>query len=58
MVVKAERIPRPGATPVAALWGILVWKEFKGAPKIAHAFNRAMVILFVAGLGVIIKAGA
>jgi len=43
---------------VAALWGILVWKEFKGAPKIAHALNLAMFILFVAGLGVIIKAGA
>jgi glucose uptake protein len=47
-----------GATLVAALWGILIWKEFKGAPKAANALNVAMFVLFVAGLGLIIKAGA
>ena len=47
-----------GATLVAALWGILVWKEFKGAPKVVNMLNVAMFILFVAGLGLIIKAGA
>ena len=29
-----------GATLVAALWGILIWKEFKGAPKVAHVEYR------------------
>jgi glucose uptake protein len=47
-----------GATLVAALWGILIWKEFKGAPKLANALNLAMFMLFVAGLGLIICAGA
>lgn len=47
-----------GATLVAALWGILVWKEFKGAPRRAHKLNLAMFVLFVAGLALIIGAGA
>jgi glucose uptake protein len=47
-----------GATLVAALWGILIWKEFKGAPKAANQLNLAMFVLFVIGLGLIIKAGA
>jgi len=47
-----------GATLVAALWGILIWKEFKGAPKAANLLNVAMFVLFVAGLALIIKAGA
>ncbi|HRR34505.1 MAG TPA: multidrug DMT transporter permease [Kiritimatiellia bacterium] len=46
-----------GATLVAALWGILVWKEFKGAPSIAHKLNLAMFVLFVIGLLTIILAG-
>jgi glucose uptake protein len=36
----------------------LIWKEFKGAPKVAHQLNTAMFILFVAGLALIIRAGA
>jgi len=46
-----------GATLVSALWGILVWREFKGAPKTAGALNFAMFVLFLAGLGMIIAAG-
>ena len=46
-----------GATLVSALWGILVWREFKGAPKRAGLFNLAMFVLFIAGLGMIIAAG-
>ena len=46
-----------GATLVSALWGILVWREFKGAPKKAGALNLAMFVLFLAGLGAIIAAG-
>ena len=46
-----------GATLVSALWGILIWKEFKGAPKKAGALNLAMFVLFVVGLSFIICAG-
>ena len=47
-----------GATLVSALWGILVWKEFAGAPRKSSALNFAMFVLFIAGLAVLIKAGA
>lgn len=46
-----------GATLVSALWGILVWKEFAGAPRRAHVLNGAMLGLFVAGLACLVKAG-
>ena len=46
-----------GATLVSALWGILVWKEFRGSPKKAAILNFVMFVLFVAGLGLIILAG-
>ena len=47
-----------GATLVSALWGILVWREFKGAPRAAAALNAVFFTLFVAGLAALIKAGA
>ncbi len=47
-----------GATLVSALWGILIWKEFAGAPKKSTVLNFAMFVLFVAGLALLIKAGA
>jgi glucose uptake protein len=47
-----------GATLVSALWGILIWKEFKGAPKISGLLNTGMFILFLIGLGLLIYAGA
>lgn len=47
-----------GATLVSALWGILIWKEFKGAPKISHELNIGMFILFILGLACLIYAGA
>jgi len=46
-----------GATLVSALWGILVWREFKGAPRKAAILNVSMFILFLVGLGLIIAAG-
>lgn len=46
-----------GATLVSALWGILVWREFKGAPKKSAALNFAMVVLFVIGLALLVIAG-
>ncbi len=47
-----------GATLVSAMWGILIWREFKGAPRISNRLNTAMFILFVIGLGFLIYAGA
>ena len=45
-----------GATMVAALWGVLIWKEFKGAPKSVDRLIVLMFVLFVLGLGMIIIA--
>ena len=46
-----------GETLVAALWGILVWREFKGAPRMAHLMNFAMFVIFIGGLILLIRAG-
>ena len=46
-----------GATMVAALWGLLIWKEFRGAPKSVNIMLIFMVILFMLGLGLIIISG-
>ncbi len=47
-----------GATLVAALWGVFVWKEFRNAPKETHSLITAMFIFFIAGLGLLIFAGS
>ena len=47
-----------GATLIAALWGVFIWKEFKGAPLKVNSLLTLMFILFVAGLGLIILAGS
>src|SRR5690606_30493726 len=46
-----------GATLVAALWGVAIWKEFKGSTSTVKRLGIAMFILFVAGLGLVIAAG-
>lgn len=46
-----------GATLVAALWGVFIWKEFKGSPKSTNAMLSLMFILFVIGIISIIYAG-
>jgi glucose uptake protein len=46
-----------GATLVAALWGVLVWKEFKGSSSAVNRLVTGMFILFITGLGLIIAAG-
>lgn len=43
-----------GATMVSALWGVFVWKEFRGAPKGTNALIFAMFALFAAGLAILI----
>lgn len=45
-----------GATLVAALWGVFVWREFRGA-KGTIGLLSAMFIAFVLGLTMIIYAG-
>jgi glucose uptake protein len=46
-----------GATLVAALWGVLIWKEFKNAPKGTNKLIAAMFFFFVAGLVLLVYAG-
>ena len=43
-----------GATVVAALWGIYVWKEFDKAPAGTKALLNVMLLLYIAGLVMII----
>jgi glucose uptake protein len=47
-----------GATLVAALWGVFVWREFANAPKGVNGYLAAMFVLFIIGLGCIIYSGA
>ncbi len=46
-----------GATLVAALWGVFIWREFKGAPKSTRGMLALMFILFLIGILLIIYAG-
>jgi glucose uptake protein len=45
-----------GATIVAAIWGIYIWKEFKQAPKGVENILRLMLFFYIAGLALIITA--
>ncbi|MCD7935995.1 MAG: GRP family sugar transporter [Tannerellaceae bacterium] len=47
-----------GAPMIAALWGICVWKEFKGGPRSNNWLLTGMILLFLSGLGLIVYAGA
>ncbi len=46
-----------GATLVAALWGVFIWKEFRNAPKGVDLMIGIMLVLFLAGIITIIVAG-
>ena len=46
-----------GATLVAALWGVFIWKEFKDSPVNVNGKLAMMFLFFVVGLGLIIVAG-
>lgn len=46
-----------GATLVAALWGVFIWKEFRNAPAGTNSLIAAMFLFFVLGLGFLIYAG-
>jgi glucose uptake protein len=43
-----------GATLVAAIWGVFVWREFKGAPQNVNTLLALMFLFYVAGLALII----
>jgi glucose uptake protein len=45
-----------GATLVAALWGVFIWKEFSGV-KGTSGLLTTMFLLFLSGIGLIIYAG-
>ena len=42
-----------GATLVAAIWGVFIWREFKGAPKSATPFVVLMFVGYACGLTLI-----
>ena len=43
-----------GATLVGALWGVFIWKEFKGATSGTNKLLAAMFLFYVIGLGILI----
>ncbi len=47
-----------GATLVAALWGVFIWKEFRGAPEGTDRLLALMFAGYVVGLALLIWAGA
>lgn len=46
-----------GAPMIAAIWGVFIWKEFKGAQKGVYGLLTAMFVFFIAGLALIIVSG-
>ncbi|MDB5091390.1 MAG: multidrug transporter permease [Mucilaginibacter sp.] len=46
-----------GATMVAALWGVFIWKEFKQKGESTGGLITAMFVLFIGGLGMLIYSG-
>ena len=46
-----------GAPMIAAIWGVFIWKEFKGANKNVYSLLGLMFLFFIAGLGCIIISG-
>jgi glucose uptake protein len=45
-----------GATMIAALWGVFIWKEFKDASKGTGALLALMFLLFLVGLSLLVYA--
>jgi len=45
-----------GGTMIAAIWGVFIWKEFKGATRGTIAMIAAMFVLFVTGLVLLVTA--
>ena len=47
-----------GATLIAALWGVFIWKEFKGASKSVNTLISLMFLAYLTGLTLLVFAGA
>lgn len=45
-----------GAPMISAIWGIFVWKEFKGSNKTVACLLALMFVFFLVGLGLIVAA--
>jgi glucose uptake protein len=45
-----------GATVIAAIWGIFIWKEFRNAPAGTSTLLTGMLLCYLVGLGFIIAA--
>ena len=43
-----------GAPMIAAVWGVFIWKEFKGAPKGTNWMLVSMFAMFIAGLSLLV----
>lgn len=43
-----------GGTMIAAIWGIFVWKETKGASRSTKVMTAAMFVFFIAGLALLV----
>jgi glucose uptake protein len=43
-----------GAAMVGAIWGVFIWKEFKGAPRGTGSLLAAMFFFYLLGLGVLV----
>ncbi len=46
-----------GSPMIAAIWGVFIWKEFKGADKKTIALIAIMFAFFITGLGCVVAAG-
>ena len=46
-----------GAPMIAAIWGVFVWKEFRGGGRAVNGLLALMFALFIGGLALIIAAG-
>jgi glucose uptake protein len=47
-----------GATMIAAFWGVFIWKEFQNARPGTNRLLALMFVLFIVGLGLIIRANS
>lgn len=45
-----------GATMIAALWGVFIWREFRDAPAGTSKLLAAMFACFLAGIALIVRA--
>lgn len=46
-----------GAPMIAALWGVFIWKEFRGATKAINLLLALMFLMFIFGLALIVISG-